>query len=69
LIYFSAIMINCVDKRIEPILKLKKLKTINWAFDLTAKDMDRLKQELPNLKHLPHRYFQSNMDKLKSLFP
>lgn len=69
LIYFSAIMISCVDKRIDPILKLKKLKTINWAFDLTAKDMDRLKQELPSLNYLPHRYYQSNMDKLKSLLP
>lgn len=69
LIYFSAIMISCDDKRIDPILKLKKLKTINWAFNLTPKDMARVKQELPNLKYLPHRYHQSNMDKQKSLLP
>lgn len=69
LIYFSAVMVSCVDKRIDPILKLKKLKTINWAFELTAKDMEKLKQELPNLKHFPHRNFKSNMDKLKSLLP
>jgi hypothetical protein len=69
LIYFSAVMISCVDKRIDPLFKLKKLKTINWAFDLTAKDMERLKQELPNLKYFPHRNHQNNMDKLKSILP
>jgi hypothetical protein len=67
LIYFSAVMISCVDKRIDPLFKLKKLKTINWAFALTAKDMERLKQELPNLKYFPHRNYQNNMDKLKSI--
>jgi len=69
LVYFSVVMISCVDKRIDPIFKLKKLKTLNWAFDLTAKEMERLKQELPNLKHFPHRNDQGNMDKLKSLLP
>ena len=69
LVYFSAVMISCVDKRIDPILKLKNLKTINWAFELTTKDLERLNQELPNLKYLPHRFYKSNMDKLKSLLP
>jgi hypothetical protein len=69
LVYFSTAMISCVNKQIDPLLKLKKLKTINWDFDLTAKDMERLKQELPNLKYLPHRYYKSNMEKLKSLLP
>ncbi len=69
LIYFSAVMISCADKRIDPLFKLKNLKTINWAFNLTTKEMDRLKEELPNLKYLPNRHYQSNMDKLKSLFP
>lgn len=69
LIYFSAIMINCADKRIDPLLKLKKLKTINWPFDLTANEMDRLSKELPDLIHFPHRYKKNNIDKLKLLMP
>jgi len=68
LIYFSSVMISCNDKRINPILKLKNLVTLNWAFDLSKKDMDRLKSELPKLKYLPHRHVQSNLDKIKSLF-
>lgn len=68
LIYFSAVMISCIDKRIDPLFKLKNLKTINWPFDITEKEMDRLKAELPNLKYLPHRYYESNMEKIKSMF-
>jgi hypothetical protein len=68
LVYFSAVMISCINKQIDPILKLKKLITINWAFNLTAKDMERMKQELPNLKYLPHRNYRSNKNKLQSFF-
>lgn len=67
LIYFSAMMISCSDKRIDPIHKLKNLKTLNWPFDLSAIDIERLEQELPNLKYLPTRYYRSNAEKLKSL--
>jgi len=67
LIYFSTAMISCVDKRIDPILKLKNLITLNWAFDITKKDMVRLKSELPNLKYLPHRDDEENMKKINAL--
>ena len=68
LIYFSTAMISCPDKRIDPILKLKNLITLNWSFDLSQKEMQRLKVELPNLKYLPHRYYENNMKKIKALF-
>ena len=67
LIYFSTAMISCIDKRIDPILSLKNLITLNWAFDLSEKDMKRLKTELPSLKYLPHRYYEENMKKIKAL--
>jgi hypothetical protein len=67
LIYFSTAMISCVDKRIDPILKLKNLITLNWAFDINKKDMERIKSELPNLKYLPRRYHEENMKKINSL--
>jgi hypothetical protein len=66
LIYFSTAMISCVDKRIDPILKLKNLLTLNWAFGIPKKDMERLKTEMPKLKYLPHRYYEENMKKLKA---
>jgi hypothetical protein len=68
LIYFSTAMINCVDKRIDPVFNLKNLLTLNWAFDITKKDMERLKTELPKLKYLPHRYYEENMKKLRASF-
>lgn len=68
LIYFSTAMISCVDKRIDPVLNLKKLLTLNWAFDIPKKDMERLKTELPQLKYLPHRNYEENMKKLKASF-
>ena len=68
LIYFSTAMINCVDKRIDPAFNLKNLLTLNWAFDITKKDMERLKTELPKLKYLPHRYYEENMKKLRASF-
>lgn len=60
LMYFSTAMISCADKRIDPVLKLKELKTLNWSFRLTANDVVRLKNELPNLKYFPDRYYHSN---------
>jgi Leucine-rich repeat (LRR) protein len=68
LIYFSTAMISCVDKRIDPVLNLKNLLTLNWAFDIPKKDMERLKTELLKLKYLPHRYYEENMKKLKASF-
>ncbi len=68
LIYFSSLMTTCKDKRIDPILKLKNLRTLNWGFDLSKGDMVRLKKELPKLKYYPHRHVQSNLEKIKSLF-
>jgi len=68
LIYLSTTMISSTDKNIEPVFKLKNLKTLNWAFDLKKSEMDKLKQELPNLKYFPHRHVESNLNKLKSLF-
>ena len=68
LIYFSTAMISCVDKRIDPILNLKNLLTLNWAFDIPKKDMERLKTELPKLKYLPHRNYEENMKKIKATF-
>ena len=50
------------------LLKLKNLVTLNWAFDISPKDMDRLKSELPKLKYLPHRHVESNLNKIKALF-
>ncbi|MBK8466490.1 MAG: hypothetical protein IPL32_11720 [Chloracidobacterium sp.] len=58
LIHFSAVMISCPDKRIDPILKLKKLKALKWFRTLPTEDIDRLKSELPNLKYFPGRYSQ-----------
>lgn len=66
LVYFNTAMINSPDKRIDPILKLKNLITLNWSFNLINKDMDRLKAELPKLKYLPHRYYEENMKKFKA---
>jgi hypothetical protein len=68
LIYFSTTMISCPDKRIDPTLKLKNLVTLDWSFDLSQKEMERLKKELPNLKYLPHRYYEENMKKIKASF-
>lgn len=68
LIYFSTAMISCIDKRIDPVLKLKNLMTLNWAFDIPKKDMERLKFELPKLKYLPNRYYEKNMKKIRDLF-
>jgi hypothetical protein len=68
LIYLSTTMINSTDKSVDTVFKLKNLKTLNWAFDLTKSEMEKLKQELPNLKYLPHRLVESNLNKIKSLF-
>jgi len=68
LIYLSTTMINSTNKSIDTVFKLKNLKTLNWAFDLTKSEMETLKQELPNLKYLPHRHVESNLNKIKSLF-
>ena len=68
LIYFSSLMTTCKDKRINPILRLKNLRTLNWGFDLSKEDMARLKKELQKLKYYPHRHVQSNLEKIKSLF-
>ena len=65
LIHLSTAMISCPDKGIDHILKLKKLQTLNWSFDLSTADMNKLKKELPNLKHLPHRHVEENVRKLK----
>ena len=54
-----------LNKGIDPILKLKNLKTLNWAFDLTLQETDRLKEEMPNLINFPNRHYQNNMEKLK----
>jgi len=50
LIYFRTVMVSCLDKRIDPILKLKNLITLHWPFDLSTYDIERLKSELPKLK-------------------
>ncbi|MBX2915966.1 MAG: hypothetical protein KF856_11920 [Cyclobacteriaceae bacterium] len=68
LIYFSTAMIRCPDKSLDSILKLKKLQTFNWPFDLSTADMNKLRKELPNLKYLPHRYLEENMRKIKEAF-
>lgn len=68
LVYLSTTMINSTDKSIDTVFKLKNLKTLNWAFDLTKSEMEKLKQELPHLKCLPHRHVDSNLNKIKSLF-
>lgn len=68
LIYFSSAMVSCKDKRIDPLYNLKNLKTINWPFRLSEKEMDKLKEKLPNLKYLPHRYYEHNMTMIKSMF-
>lgn len=68
LIYLSTAMINTTDKSIDRIYNLKNLQTLNWAFDLTKEEMKNLKKELPNLKYLPHRHVESNLNKIKSLF-
>jgi hypothetical protein len=68
LIYLSTTMINSTNKSVETVFKLKNLKTLNWAFDITKPEMEKLKQELPNLKYLPHRHVESNLNKIKSLF-
>jgi hypothetical protein len=68
LIYLSTAMISSTDKNINTVFKLKNLKTLNWAFDLTKSEMDKLKQELPNLKYFPQRHVEGNLNKIKSLF-
>jgi hypothetical protein len=68
LIYLSTAMINSTNRSIDIIFNLKNLQTINWAFDLTKSEMERLKQELPKLKYLPHRQVESNLNKIKALF-
>lgn len=67
LIYLSTAMISTTKKDIEPLFKLKHLKTLNWAFDLTKSEMEKLKQELPDLIYLPHRHVENNLTKIKSL--
>jgi hypothetical protein len=66
LIYLSTAMINSTNKSIDAVFNLKNLKTLNWAFDLTKSEMEKLKQELPNLKYLPHRHVESNLNKIKT---
>jgi hypothetical protein len=68
LIYLSTAMINSTSKNIDIVFNLKNLQTINWAFDLTKSEIERLKQELPKLKYLPHRHVESNLNKIKALF-
>jgi len=68
LIYLSTTMISTTNKSIDPIYKLKNLKTLNWAFDLTKEEMTKLKNELPNLKYLPHRHVENNLNKIKETF-
>ena len=68
LIYLSTAMINSTSKSVDVLFNLKNLQTINWAFDLTKHEMERLKQELPKLKYLPHRHVENNLNKIKSLF-
>jgi len=68
LIYLSIAMINSTSKSIDIVFNLKNLETINWAFDLTKPEIERLKQELPKLKYLPHRHVESNLNKIKSIF-
>jgi hypothetical protein len=68
LVYLSTAMISSRDISVDTLFKLKHLKTLNWAFDLTKSEMEKLKQELPNLKYLPHRHVESNLNKIKSLF-
>ena len=67
LIYLSTAMIKSPDKSIEMIFKLKNLKTLNWSLNLTSSEIEKLKQELPYLINLPHRHFESNMNKIKAL--
>jgi hypothetical protein len=68
LIYFSTAMITCPDRTIDAVLNLKSLVTLNWPFNLSQKEMERLKAALPNLKYLPHRYVEDNLKKIKALF-
>jgi hypothetical protein len=68
LVYLSTTMISSKDKSVDILFKLIHLKTLNWAFDLTKSEMEKLKQGLPNLKYLPHRHVESNLNKIKSLF-
>lgn len=65
--YLSIVMVSCPDKRIEPILKLKNLVTLNWCLNYTSKDKQRLIDELPNLKNLPDRYDEHNRKMLEKL--
>jgi len=67
LIYLSTSMISCPNKSSEQIYSLKNLITLNWAFDLSKYEMDRLKIELPKLKYLPNRYHDDNMKKIKEM--
>ncbi|HEX7902986.1 MAG TPA: leucine-rich repeat domain-containing protein [Chitinophagaceae bacterium] len=66
LIYLSTTMISSMSTSIDTICKLKNLKTLNWAFDLTKSEIEKLNQELSNLKYLPHRHVESNLIKIKS---
>lgn len=68
LVYLSTTMISSQDKSVDTLFKLIHLKTLNWAFDLTKSELEELKQRLPNLKYLPHRHVESNLNKIKSLF-
>jgi|688.fasta_scaffold602323_1 hypothetical protein len=68
LVYLSTTMISSKDKSVDTLFKLIHLKTLNWAFDLTKSEMEELKQRLPNLKYLPNRHVESNLNKIKSLF-
>lgn len=68
LIYLSTAMISTPNKSIDQVYGLKNLKTLDWAFDLTKEEMEKLKKELPSLKYLPHRHVESNLNKIKALF-
>jgi len=67
LIYFSTTMISSTNQSFDKLFDLKKLRTLNWPFELTQTDIQKLSHELPNLKYLPDRHRQKNMDKIKSL--
>lgn len=67
LIYLSTAMISSTNASIDTVFNLQHLKTLNWAFDLTKSEMEKIKKELPNLKYLPHRHVESNLSKIKSL--
>ena len=68
LIYLSAVMISCKEKRIDPLLKLKNLETLNWYFELSDTDIKRMKTDLHQLKYWPNRYRDSHKNVIKEVF-